>query len=179
MRLFIAIELPPELMQALGRLRCDLSGARWVPAEQIHLTLAFLGEVAEEQVGALSEELSRIRVPAFTLTLTGPGCFPNRQRPRVLWVGLAPQPHLVDLAAAVRTAIFSCGLPLEDRPFSPHITLARLKVPSPRGVDEFLDAPRPLTLPPLPVQEFILYRSRLHPHGAEHLPLRNFVLAPA
>ena len=177
MRLFIAIDLPAEIKQALGQLRCDLPGARWVAAAQIHLTLAFLGEVEEARVAPLVTELARIHLPPFTLDLTGPGCFPHRQRPRVLWVGLTPQPLLTQLAAAVQEALFVCGFPLEERPFSPHLTLARLKFPAPREVGVFLDQPLPASFPVFAVREFILFESRLNPHGAEHLPLRSFPLA--
>jgi len=177
MRLFIAIELPAELKQALARLHCDLPGARWVPAAQIHLTLAFLGEVEEASAWRLNTELARIHLPAFTLTMTGLGSFPHRQRPRVLWVGLAPEEHLANLVAAVHSAIRDCGLPLEERPFSAHITLARLRFPAPREAGAFLDQTLPPHLPPLPVHEFILFESRLSPHGVEHLPLTSFPLA--
>lgn len=176
MRLFIAIELPAELKQALGKLRRDLPGARWVAAEQIHLTLAFLGEVDAKSIERLRAELARIHLPPFTLTLTGPGCFPNRQRPRVLWVGLAAHPLLTQLAAQVQEALLLCDLPVEERPFSPHLTLARLKFPVSREVGAFLDQSLPAPLPALPVEDFILFESRLMPHGAEHLPLTNFPL---
>ena len=177
MRLFIAIELPAELKDILGTLRSDLPGARWVPAEQIHLTLAFLGEVEETNAWRLTKELAQIHLPPFTLTVTGLGCFPQRQRPRVLWVGLAPEARLTNLVAAVQSALLDCGLPGEERPFSAHITLARLRFPAPREVGAFLDQPLPPRLPELPVQEFILFESRLTPHGAEHLPLTRFPLA--
>lgn len=177
MRLFIAIDLPAELKRILWMLRCDLPGARWVPPEQMHLTLAFLGEVGEEKIGSLSDELLQIRHLPFSLSFTSPGCFPNRQHPRVLWVGLAPQPRLTQLAAAVQAAILACGLPVEERPFSPHLTLARLKIPGPRKVEVFLDQSLPAFLPVWPVEEFTLFASRLTPSGAEHLPLARFPLA--
>jgi 2'-5' RNA ligase len=178
MRLFIAIELPAELKKALDKLRCDLPGAHWVATEQIHLTLAFLGEVEEAKVAPLVAKLARIHLPAFSLALTGLGCFPHRLRPQVLWVGLTQQPFLTQLAAAVQGALLACGFPLEERPFSPHLTLARIKLPAPREVGAFLDQPLPHPLLAFAVREFILFESRLHPHGAEHLPLRSFPLAP-
>lgn len=177
MRLFIAIDLPAGLKQALAKLHRDLPGARWVAAAQIHLTLAFLGEVEEASAWRLSAELARIHLPPFTLTLTGLGCFPHRQRPRVLWVGLAPEACLANLVVAVQSAIRDCGLPVEERPFSAHLTLARLRFPAPREVGAFLDQPLSEPFPLLPVEEFILFQSRLTPHGAEHLPLTRFSLA--
>lgn len=176
MRLFIAIDLPAEIKHSLWMLRCDLAGARWVPPEQMHLTLAFLGEVTDDQLTALGAALACIQLPPFFLSFTSTGCFPDRRRPRVLWVGLAPQPALTKLALQVQEALLLCGLPVEERPFSPHITLTRLKSPLTRGVELFLDQSLPPHLPRLEVREFILFASRLTPRGAEHHPLQSFAL---
>ena len=175
-RLFIAIELPDGLKRAFAGLRTPIPGARWVPPEQIHLTLAFLGEVEETAVGHLHDELSRIRIPSFKLRPAGTGCFPGRQRARVLWVGLEPEPHLRDLAAAVQSVLLACGIPQEERPFSPHITLARLKLPAPREVGLFLSGEPKHAFPLVPVREFILFQSRLSSAGAQHVPLHSFPL---
>jgi 2'-5' RNA ligase len=179
MRLFIAIEFPDEVKKALISLRKDIPGARWVPAEQIHLTLAFLGEVDEITSGRLNDELSQIRSSSFKLCFTGTGCFSDRRRPRVLWVGLKPEPRLNLLAAKVRAAVLTCGIPQEERPFSPHITLARLKLPSSRESGVFLDQQAQKILPPLSVQEFTLFQSRLTTQGAVHIPIHRFPLAAA
>ena len=179
MRLFIAIEFSDEVKKKLIRLRKEIPGARWVPAEQIHLTLAFLGEVDETSAGRLTGELSQIRSPVFKLCFSGTGCFPDRRRPRVLWVGLEPEPHLNLLAAKVRAAVLACGIPQEERPFSPHITLARLKLPSSGESGLYLDQQIKKILSPLSVQEFTLFQSRLTPQGAVHIPIRSFPLALA
>lgn len=177
MRLFIAIDLPDDLKKTLGRLRADIPGARWVPFEQIHLTLAFLGEVDEKTVGLLTRELAHRQAAAFELCFTGVGCFPNRHRPRVLWIGLEPEPCLTDLAAEVHEAVLACDIPQEERPFSPHITLARFKFPASRETGAFLDQHQKLELPSFSAQEFILFQSRLTPKGAVHTPIKNFALA--
>ena len=177
MRLFIAIELPAELKRSLGRLQTDIPGARWVPAEQIHLTLAFLGEVEQGVVERLTGELARIHTSAFELSFSGAGCFPNRKRPRVIWIGLEPEPRLEELAARVHEAVLACDIPQEERPFSAHITLARLKFPASRESGAFLDQHQKGNLPPLSVREFILFQSRLTPQGAVHTPIKNFALA--
>jgi 2'-5' RNA ligase len=179
MRLFIAIELPVDIKRELGRLWTDSCGARRVPAEQIHLTLAFLGEVDEAALERLTGELARIRVPEFRLGFSVTGCFPDRRRPRVLWVGLVPHPRLMQLAAGVRQAVLACGIPQEERPFSPHITLARLKQAPSRECDAFLGRHPGQDLPPFPVRGFTLFQSRLTPQGALHLPVRNFPLPAA
>lgn len=179
MRLFIAIEPPDDLKTALCRLRVDVPGARWVPMEQLHLTLAFLGEVEENTAGELVERLALIRTPPFQLGFSTTGCFPSRHRPRVLWAGFEPHPRLMHLAAGVHGAVLACGIPQEERPFSPHITLARLKFPAAREVDAFLTMPQKLKLPPFPVREVILFQSRLTPQGAVHIPIRTFPIAGA
>lgn len=177
MRLFIAVEIPDALKKTIGSLQVDIPGARWVPAEQIHLTLAFLGEVEEAAVERLNEELARIKGPEYELCFSGTGCFPNRHRPRVLWLGLEPHPHLQALAAKVRKAVLACGILQEERPFSPHITLARLKLSSSRESDAFLDQQQKHKLPPFSVREFTLFQSRLIPQGAVHIPIRIFPLS--
>lgn len=179
MRLFIAIDIPENLKKLLGALRVDIPGARWVPAEQIHLTLAFLGEVEEALLEPLNGELARIRAAEFKLCFGGAGCFPNRLRPRVLWIGLEPQPQLHALAAMVREAVIDCGILQEERPFSPHMTLARLKLSPSRELDGFLERHIKQGFPPFSVREFTLFQSRLTPQGAVHIPLRNFPLGAA
>lgn len=176
MRLFIAIELPEHYKKALGELRTVMPGARWVTAEQIHLTLSFLGEVSEASVGRLAADLAKIRAAGFELRMAGTGCFPNRHHPRVLWVGVNPEPGLAGLAAMVRTAVLACGIAQEERPFSPHLTLARLKLPCAKEIGAFLDLHGSVELPPFPVQEFTLFQSRLMQQGAVHIPVRNFPL---
>jgi len=176
MRLFIAIELGDELRNRLDRLRADIPGARWVPAAQIHLTLAFLGEVDEIIAARLTEELSRIRAAEFVLSFSGSGCFPNLHRPRVLWLGLKPEPRLDVLASKVHEAVLACGIPQEERPFSPHITLARLKLPPSLELYAFLDQQKMPNLPSFEVGEFILFQSRLNQQGAQHTAIRNFHL---
>jgi len=176
MRLFIAIELPDEVKRILGRMRSDIPGARWVAPEQLHLTLSFLGELDEAAMKRLSGELAEIQTSRFDLRFAGCGCFPNRKQPRVLWVGLEPEPLLNTLESLVRKAVLTCDVPQEDRPFSAHITLARLKLPASREVAVFLDQPQKQKLPTVSVREFILFQSSLTPHGAIHTPLKSFQL---
>lgn len=177
MRLFIAIEIPDEQKWRMGKLRSEIPGARWVPAGQIHLTLAFLGEVDEESTARLIIELGKIQASPFNLTFSEAGCFPDRHHPRVLWAGLRQEPALTRLAAAINSVVRGSGIPLDERPFSPHITLARLKLPCAREVGEFLQCHRRVAIDPFFVREFILFQSRLSQKGALHLPVRSFPLA--
>jgi nicotinamidase/pyrazinamidase len=177
MRLFIAIELPGEVKRMLAGLRTEIPGARWVPPEQLHLTLAFLGEVEAASCALLTEKLAAIAAPSFELRFSGTGCFPSSRQPRVLWAGLAEQPRLTNLAELVRTAVLACGILQEERPFSPHITLARFRQPAGREVGAFLEKHQRLALPVIDVREFILFQSRLTPRGAIHRPFGQFPLA--
>jgi len=176
MRLFIAIELPAEVKILLTGMRTAIPGARWVPPEQLHLTLSFLGEVDEVTYTQLAEKLAEFTAPGFELHFSGTGCFPDRRRPRVLWAGMTESPLLSSLARMVYNAVQLCGIPQEERPFSPHITLARCRQPAGREVSAFLEQHQRLKLPPVKVREFILYQSRLTAQGATHIPLKLFPL---
>jgi 2'-5' RNA ligase len=141
-RLFVALEPPDavrrrisaaaaELRHAAGRAADDL---RWVPAENVHLTLQFLGAVPEERVADVSAAVSAAAAGARPLTLAvkGAGGFPNARRPRVLWLGLEGDvPVLAALVAELGRRLAPLGFPPEARPFSPHLTLGRSR--DPRG----------------------------------------------
>ena len=176
MRLFIAIELPDDVKRLLSSMRCNVPSAHWLSFEQLHLTLSFLGEVDNATMQQLTGELAAIQAPVFEFRFSGTGCFPNRKRPRVIWVGLEPEPLLDNLASAVRNTVLLCGIPQEDRTFSAHITLARLKFPASREVAAFLDQPQKQVLPTVTVREFVLFQSSLTPQGAIHTPLKSFYL---
>jgi RNA 2',3'-cyclic 3'-phosphodiesterase len=131
MRLFIAMNFPEELRArwaAQGEsLRAIAPQARWEPTAHMHLTLAFLGEQPEGILGSLKIALDGITAAASRLSLEmhGVGAFPNWRRPRVVWLGVVPAPALLTLAQSVAIACRALGIPGEDRPFHPHITLAR------------------------------------------------------
>ena len=177
MRLFIAIELPDDFKKIIGNLRADISGARRVNVEQVHLTLAFLGEVEDAVKDLLILELACINLPEFKLYFSGAGCFPDQHRPRVLWIGMEPNQQLQVLADRVRKIVIACGIAQDERTFSPHITMARFRSQPSRELDVFLEQHKKTLLPPFSVQEFTLFQSRLTPQGAVHIPLRNFPLA--
>lgn len=111
-------------------LRPRVPEARWVPRVNLHVTLAFLGQT--EAADAIASALSRVAAahPACDLALGGAGAFPSPRRARVLWLGLTGGEALGALAAGVRAALEPLGFEPEDRPFSAHLTLARLKTPA-------------------------------------------------
>lgn len=134
MRVFLAIELSPELRHALSVLQTTLKKAlppiSWVRPESIHLTLKFLGETDESLVDDLRQAVSQaVREHGpFSVTVGGLGAFPNARAPRVLWVGLGGEIEaLQHLAADVEQGCEALGFPSEARSFNPHLTLARIK----------------------------------------------------
>ena len=133
MRLFLAINLPDAVRRAAwdatAPLRDAARGARWVAAERLHLTLKFLGEQLEAQVAAVSASLDEVagRHRAFTVQLGGVGAFPNIRRPRVVWMGVTPDPRLELLHHDVEVACERLGFALDGRAFRPHLTLARAR----------------------------------------------------
>ena len=134
LRLFVAVELPPEtrsaLRQLIERLRASIVGPfRWVSADGIHLTLKFLGDVPGERVdelGAALDQAAHGHAP-FELVLSALGVFPHRQSPRVLWVGLAGEVEALQaVQLAVEQHVSKLSFPAESRRFTPHLTLARV-----------------------------------------------------
>jgi 2'-5' RNA ligase len=131
LRLFIALNLPPPVRQALWEATTPLHDlgmpVKWVRPEGIHVTLKFLGEVSEEREAELVAALGRATAGAraLSLALDGFGVFPDFSRPRVVWAGIAPEPALEILQHRVEQEIAPLGFPTEARAFHPHVTLGR------------------------------------------------------
>ena len=139
MRLFIAIELPPQIKQGIAKVQEGLrkagANAGWTRPEGIHLTLKFLGEVPELKVKEILQALSGAAQGFGNLNLdvAGAGAFPNMKTPRVLWLGVTGDVEKLGLLqAVVEDAMVKLGFEQEERKFSPHLTLARIKFPKPR-----------------------------------------------
>ena len=167
-RLFIAIDLPEQVKEAVAAIAGDLPGARRVPREQIHLTLRFIGEVDEGMFLAIKGVLSAVRSAPFSLTLKGVGHFPPGRHPRVLWVGMEESEPLRELQKMVELALIGAGVAAEERGFSPHITIARLKETPPARVAMLEEKHQLFVAGPFPVGEFYLYSSTLTREGAIH-----------
>lgn len=176
MRLFVAIELPEAVKAELERISCGLPRARWVPADQRHLTLSFIGEVDGTELDNIIAGLETVRASAFSLQLKGVGCFPPRRDPRVLWVGVERSDLLVEFKKKIDRALNRAGITPDSRKFFPHITLARVaKTPIGRTA-RFLAEHSGFTLPPFVITSFLLFSSRLTPDGAIHHPEAEFPL---
>lgn len=134
-RAFIAIELPTILQQEIikqtARLYQQLGEdlVRWVPVENMHLTLKFLGDTPPNHLDFLRQSLTHTATLClpFDLQLSGLGSFPNSKLPRVLWVGIYAQANLNTLHQNIETTINKLGYKKEERPFSPHLTLGRVR----------------------------------------------------
>jgi RNA 2',3'-cyclic 3'-phosphodiesterase len=167
-RLFVAIDLPEQVKARLSGFPPELPLATWVGIEQLHLTLRFIGEVDGNTAVLIKSSLSKIRFARFPLTLSGVGHFPPGHHPRVLWVGMQQCDPLIRLQQAVELALIDTAIPPEERRFSPHITLARLKDTPASAVARFETKHGELSCPTFEVTEFLLYSSVLTRHGAIH-----------
>jgi RNA 2',3'-cyclic 3'-phosphodiesterase len=178
-RLFAAVDLPDDVKDKLTLLCSGMSGAKWVGRDQMHLTLHFIGEVDDTDFSAIKNALAEVRAASFEMRLTGAGQFPPKGQVRVLWVGVEAPPTLTDLQRKIEGALTAVGLPREDRPFSPHITLARLKTPpAPETIRQYLAQHATFSTEAIPVESFVLYSSRLAPSGATYHREGIFKLYP-
>jgi RNA 2',3'-cyclic 3'-phosphodiesterase len=175
-RLFVAIDPPAEIRQLLAGMGGSLPRSRPVPAEQLHLTLRFIGEVEGGLSQDIAARLSDIRHPALALRLQGVGTFSFRGEPTVLWAGVEPREGLFSLRAAVEKQLAALGLRREKGQFSPHVTLARLKNCPARHLHPFLAGNALLHSEPFAVNIFQLYRSQLTNQGAKHHLLHSYQL---
>jgi RNA 2',3'-cyclic 3'-phosphodiesterase len=182
-RLFIAIEIPENIRTAFASLlkefRSTAPQVKWARAENLHVTLKFLGETESAKLSALQNVLSTVRSPEpVNLEFSGLGFFPNEKRPRVFWAGMEASANLKKLAADVDQSAHRLGFALEERPFTPHLTLARFSLP---GVPpKLLQGMKEKTAQPfgsLRTQEFHLIESKLKPTGAEYTTLQTFRFA--
>ena len=180
MRAFVALDLPEEAVQPLTRLQAGLSVGRIVPEENLHLTLAFLGDVPEPQVAELAEALGGLDLPPVTLTLQGLDMFGGRH-PSVL-IARAAGEGLERLHDKVMRAAREAGMTLPRERFRPHVTLARFPREMTRRdqdrLGEFLMLNGRFLLPPFAAPAITLYRSHLRHDGAIHEPLAQFLLPP-
>lgn len=188
-RAFVAIPLPDEVHAALDglqrRLRrtCPERAVRWVPTRNIHLTTHFLGDIDPARIVPLEEALSVVarNVPPFTVLAEGAGAFPNLRRPRVVWVGVTDASQWLSLLHQVLSeSLEQLGFPRETRPFSPHLTLGRIRrQTSPteaRAVGEAVAAAQIGPLGTVPVESLVLFKSTLKPTGAAYSRLATLRL---
>ena len=165
-RLFVALELPDELRERLAMIEMGVGGAKWVPPENIHLTLRFIGEVDEAQGREIAYDLAGVRARSFDLTLVGAGHFESGRRVRQLWIGVERNPDLVALRDKIESVLVRAGLDPEGRRFAPHVTVARLNGAAPDSVRRWLSANTLFRALPFAVERFVLFSSFLGKKGS-------------
>ena len=188
-RAFVAIELPAPVLASLTLLQSRLRpraerAARWVSTQGIHLTLKFLGDIPLSSIPGITQAMAKAaaKTSPLSLGLSGAGCFPDLQRPRVVWIGLGGDlSALAGLQRAMETELAVVGCAREDRPFTPHLTLARLRdSATPLERLAISDGVRTLAVPPsaFTVDKVLLIRSDLRPDGATYTRLSAVPLQP-
>ena len=179
MRLFIAIPLPEDARSRLGLLTSGVPAARWVQPENMHLTLRFLGEVADADAAHLDDALARIHEPAFKMKLSGVGTFGSSRKMRALWVGVEAGPGLQHLQEKIERAVQMQGFPPEARKFSAHVTIARFKTNPGHKLHEFVQSHGGFSMPAFSVDHFILFRSYTGNEAPHYEALRRYnLMAP-
>lgn len=186
MRCFISIELPRELKKemdaATASLRASNADIKWVSPENLHLTLKFLGDTPEELLPRIKEELaSALREKArFRVRLSGIGVFPDRRRPRVIWIGMQDSDNLLLIQKSVDDAMAKLGYESEGRPFRAHLTLGRIR--SQRGLDAVLrvfDVLKDMVFGDMEVEAVSVMKSELSPKGSKYSELFDIPLMTA
>ncbi|MDZ7689949.1 MAG: RNA 2',3'-cyclic phosphodiesterase [Balneolaceae bacterium] len=177
MRLFIAIEIPEWAKRQLIQLQDSNLGVRWSSPGTMHLTLRFIGNVDDPgQKEKLVQKLSSVQVPAFELTLKGLGYFPPQKHPKVLWAGVKENDTLLNLQEQVEQLCVEAGFKPDDRPYTPHVTIGRVKGASKKEVNSFIKQHKKFRVEAFEVDEFILFESKLDSEGVRHSPLQRFGL---
>jgi 2'-5' RNA ligase len=183
MRLFVAAEIGETLAARAAELTRELqrraresaprARVTWVPADRLHLTVRFIGEVDETRAAGVHNALEPpLAVAPFDLTLTGAGAFPKGGAPRVLWVGVANgRDELVAAERDVSARLARLGIPEEERAYSPHLTLARVREPAGLRSARLLEGLTERALGTVRVDAITLFQSKLSPKGPAYTPL--------
>jgi 2''-5'' RNA ligase len=197
MRIFIGIDLDSQVRTQIERFVEGIQGlapdARWMRPESLHITLKFIGEQTPAQVEAIAGGLRRVKAIASDLRISGYGFFPTAKAARVFWIGVSPVSELAALAASIDAATSEAGVPREERPYSPHLTLARggggRRSGSPKWrpgdtanaifgtLQKRLAAIKEPNFGTMTAREFILYQSQLSSAGSKYTRLETFPLS--
>jgi 2'-5' RNA ligase len=189
MRTFIAVPLSEEVIAGLEAVQRTLKRSapdgivRWVKPAGIHLTMFFLGDILPDRVEPVEQALSTIarNMPRFSFSAAGLGVFPNIRRPRVIWVGVKDASGgLALLHDAINEAMVNIGFAPDNRRFSPHLTLGRVRRRADRqevgALAKTISDTEVGELGTVPVESLIFFQSVLKPTGAEYTPLATFAL---
>ena len=176
LRLFAALDVPPDIGEGLQPRQQGIPGARWRPLEALHVTLRFFGEVREDQADDLDAELAVVTGSPLDITLEGVGAFGEGEAIHAVWAGVADSEALRVLAHRCETAARRAGLKPEHRAYKPHVTLAYLTRPDPARVAVWIQANNLLKSPTFRLAGFGLYSSTLGPGGSAYTLEREYRL---
>ena len=194
MRIFVALDLNQAIRERIQKfveeIRSTAPDARWISGESLHVTLKFIGECPDEKVRQIEASLGSVQAEPFQVTFSGAGFFPTPRTARVFWAGIEACDALAQLAKTIDKSLTGTGTPKEDRAFSPHLTLARIRggsgAPGRRKDDkpnrQFAELQDFLTTHPAPefgtmtAREFFLYRSELSSKGSQYTKIARFEL---
>ena len=187
MRAFLAVDVSEPSRSAVAALQRRLSSTKasvvWVAPPNLHLTLAFLGDIDEAVRNALEPRLAEVAavLPPWTASLGDIGAFPNFRNPQVLWIGLARgSERLITLAQAIHTVVAHAGVSPESREFVPHLTFGRVRANGARMQPHLEEAQGAWRVPQeWTVSSFRLYQSRLSSAGPTYSVLRDFAFTRA
>lgn len=177
MRLFVALDLPFELRERLSGLATGLAGVRWVPPDNYHITLRFIGEMPGHRAEEIDLALAGLRARGFAIEVAGVGTFEKSGRTSALWAGVARNPALDHLHSKIETALQRAGVASERRRFAPHITLARLDRPPDPRLAGWVQAHNLFRSPPVAMEHFTLFSSRLGKEQSVYTPEVEYPLA--
>ncbi len=181
LRVFICLEIPDSIQSRIGALQRQLRGlggdVTWVNPGNIHLTLKFLGELPSSKIVPVQDVCARVSLNfgAISFEVSRADCFPSRKNPRVLWVGLDSIPELLkQLHSELELGLLQQGFSIESRPFSPHLTIGRLR--SSRQGERLASSLLEAGFAPEKVEarELVLMKSELQPGGSIYTPLQRF-----
>jgi RNA 2',3'-cyclic 3'-phosphodiesterase len=176
MRVFVGLDFPWETKLLLASLAGGVPGARWVPPENYHMTLRFIGEMPAHRVEEIDCALAALRGRAFPLVLTGVGTFTKGGLENTLWMGVEKNEALEALRRKIETALQRAGCVPERRRFTPHITLARLRDPANGKLAAFVQSHNLFRAGPIEIGHFVLFSSQLGKEASVYTPEVEYAL---
>lgn len=181
MRLFVALDIPGEIRAQMAeyveRVRQYAPEARWARVEGLHVTLKFLGEVSESKLPDVKAALGLVKASPFEVSFQNIGFFPNPRSGRVFWIAVQASDALPQLASAIDDQLQQQGFRGEQRPYNPHLTLARAGAPGTlRGLAPLLEHEAPPQFGTMAARDFFLFQSQLGKGGSRYTKLERFSL---
>jgi len=184
-RSFLALKLPPEIKKTLSHILREMKktplDVRWVKADNIHITMVFLGNVPVEDVEPMGESAEKVcqQYGPFAISLRGAGVFSSRRNPRVLWAGMEGDiDRMTCFRDVLQRHLKPFGIKQEKRPFRPHLTIGRFRKGARPGndLDDLLTEYQDLSSPVCALKELVLFKSDLKPGGPVYSELKSWPL---